>query len=759
MIHLETLEFSLFKQYVVRGFTSSFAIKRLEALKPYYAKEKIEKYKNELSEALEYVRSSDIVIPADYEFIALHPKLDNPLLFLEPDELLVFSSFFKNVREIKKSLIEGGSIALKVYLSDIHTLSEITDDIDETVNDKGEIKDSASVKLLNIRTELKAVRKQIQKDLAGVFAHSSASKFIQENVITERSGRFTIPCKTNFKQYIQGIVHDRSASGQTLFVEPSNTVGMNNTQQELMAAEREESVRILKELSVRIYESMYEINTTIEAYTELSFHLETALFYKSKPYVFPEFGDSVRFKDIHHPVIFMEKGNESVPLDFSIENGDLTAVVTGPNTGGKTAALKSIGLNHVLGKCGLPLIGKGAQLINFKNILADIGDKQSLVMDLSTFSAHMVNIRDILKKADSESLVLLDEAGTGTEPQEGAALAVAVCTTLAEKGAKSVVTTHFSEMKNYALSVKTALIYAVDFDYKDFSPKYRLLKDVTGKSDPLVIARRLNFPEDVVKMASAMIDERKSKADLSIEEISRMQAELESKLKDYEERMQNLQELEERYKEKEERLKERLAKKETELLEDTVRMYNRAKRLSEKPQKVKEKDAVDKDMERASNKLQKAKKKIKPVEGIQAGDLIHLEKYDKNAKVLEVEGNTARMDIGGLKISMKLSDIVGTKVKEEEKVKDVRVSREVSSEGRSELVLVGQRVEEALDMLDKKLDDSILAGLSKLYIVHGRGSGQLRKAVHEFLRTDPRSQGYGLGSNEEGGQAVTVVQI
>lgn len=648
--------------------------------------------------------------------------------------------------------------ALKVYLSDIYTLSEITDDIDDTVNDKGEIKDSASVKLLNVRTELKTVRKQIQKELSGVFAHSSSTKFIQENVITERSGRFTIPCKTNFKQYIQGIVHDRSASGQTLFVEPSNTVGMNNTQQELLAAEREESVRILKELSVRIFESLYEINTTIEAYTELAFHLETAKFYKGKPYVFPEFTDSIEFRNIHHPVIYLEKGEESVPLDFSLSSAELTAVVTGPNTGGKTAALKSIGLNHVLGKCGLPLIGKSARLVNFKNILADIGDKQSLVMDLSTFSAHMVNIRDIIKKADSDTLVLLDEAGTGTEPQEGAALAVAVCTTLADKRTKSVVTTHFGEMKNYALSTDSALIYAVDFDYKDFSPKYRLLKGVTGKSDPLVIARRLNFPEDVVRLASSMIDKKKSQADLSVEEISRMQADLEGRLKDYEERMASLQELEQRYKEKEERLKERLAKKETELLEDTVRMYNRAKRLAEKPQKVKE--SVEEEIKRASDKLVKTKKKIKPVEGIRAGDLIHLERYGKNAKILEVEGNSARMDIGGMKISMKLSEIVGKKVTDSEKIQqDVRVSKEVQTEGRSELVLVGKRVEEGLDLLDRKLDDSLLAGHSKLFVVHGRGSGQLRKAVHEYLRTDQRAQSYALATNEEGGQAVTVVQI
>lgn len=757
MIHLDTLEFSLFKNYMDRGFTSSFARRRLESLKPYYALDKIEKYRDELEEALDYLRSSDINIPADHEFRDLYPKFDNPLLFLEPDELLVFSNFFNSIKKIKKSMLENDVNKLKVYLSDIHTLSDITDDIEETVNSKGEIKDSASVKLLNVRTELKTVRKQIQKELAGVFANSNSSKFIQESVITERNGRFTVPCKTNFKQYIQGIVHDRSASGQTLFVEPSSTVNMNNTQQELMASEREESVRILKDISVRIFESLFEINTTIEAYTELAFHMETALFYKDKPYVFPDFSDTITFKDIHHPVIFLEKGKESVPLDFNMSDSELTAVVTGPNTGGKTAALKSIGLNHVLGKCGLPLIGKSAKLVNFKKILADIGDKQSLVMDLSTFSAHMVNIRDILKKADKDSLVLLDEAGTGTEPQEGAALAVAVCTTLAENRARSVVTTHFSEMKTYALTNDSAVIYAVDFDYKDFSPKYRLLQGVTGKSDPLVIARRLNFPEDVVKRASAIIDRKKSEAELSVEEISRMQADLEGRQKDYEERMVALEDLEKRYKEKEANLKERLAKKETELLEDTVRMYNRAKRLSDKPEKAK--DKVDGDLKRASDKLTKAKKKIKPVQGIKVGDIINLEKYGKNAKVLEIDGNSARMDIGGLKISMKLSEVIGKKVTEDKKIQDVRVSREVKAEGRLELVLVGKRVEEGLDMLDQKLDDSILAGQSRLYVVHGRGSGQLRKAIHEYLRTDPRTNKYALASNEEGGQAVTVVEI
>jgi len=757
MIHLDTLEFGLFKEYMLKGFTSSFARQRLEALKPYYSLEKIEKYRNELSEAIDFLKLNNISMRGDDSFRVMIPKFNDPLIFLEPEELQIFSSFFSFLKELKKNMLETGVDYLKIYLSSIHTLSEITEDIDQTVNDKGEIKDSASKKLLNVRTELKSTRKTIQRELSKIFAHSSADKFIQESVITERSGRFTVPCKTNFKQYVQGIVHDRSASGQTLYVEPSSTVGMNNTQQELMAAEREESVRILKELSLRIFESYEDIKDTIEAYTELAFHLETAKFFKDKPYVFPEFGESVDMKDIHHPVIFLEKGEQSVPLDFSLDEKGLTAVVTGPNTGGKTAALKSIGLNHVLGKCGLPLIGRYARLINFKNILADIGDKQSLVMDLSTFSAHMVNIRDILKQADSETIVLLDEAGTGTEPREGAALAVAVCRTLAEITAKSVVTTHFSEMKTYALQEDTASIYAVDFDYKTFQPKYRLLKGVTGKSDPLVIAKRLNFPEDVVKIATDIIEQKKSESEITIEEISRIKADLEGRLKDYEARKSELEDREKRFADKERSLKDRLDKKETELLEETMRLFSKAKRLAEKPQKVKE--SVEEDVEKAEKRLTKLKKKIKPVKGVQAGDVLHLDKYDRTGRVLEIDGSSAKIDMGGIKVTMKVSELVGRKITDKVQVQDVKVSKEMTAPGRAELVLIGKRVEEALDMVDKMLDETMLSGRSKLYIVHGRGSGQLRRGIHEYLRRDSRVSSYALAPNEEGGQAVTLVEI
>ncbi|WP_415238809.1 endonuclease MutS2 [Seleniivibrio woodruffii] len=757
MIHLDTLEFGLFKKYMEKGFSSALAKGRLNALKPYYALDKIERYKSELSEALSYVSVSDVYIPKDEDFLNLLPRLNDPLLFLEPDELLIFAGFFSGVRDIKKGLIEFGANSLKLYLSEISTLSEITDRIEDTVNDMGEVKDGASHKLSEIRSELKSLRRQVQRELAGVFAMNSASKFIQEQVITERSGRFTVPCKTNFKQYIQGIVHDRSASGQTFFVEPSSTVGLNNAIQEFLALEREETVRLLKEIADSIFEAHGRIETTVEAYTEVVFHLETAGFYKNKDFVFPDFSDSVVFRDVHHPVIFLEKGKDSVPLDFSMKGGEFTAVITGPNTGGKTAALKSIGLNHILGKCGLPLFGKYAEIVNFNHILADIGDNQSLVMDLSTFSAHMTNIRDILKTADSQSLVLLDEAGTGTEPREGSALAVAVCRKLSAKRAKTVVTTHFSELKTHALKEDDAVIYAVDFDYTDFSPRYRLLRGVSGKSDPLVIAKRLKFPADVIEAANDIIEQHKSDAEVSVEEIGRMQAEIVSKTKDLEILQAQLKEKEEFIELREQELNEKLAKKESELLEEALRLYHRAKKYSEKPHKVKE--TVEEDIQKAETKLGKVKKVIKPVEGVKVGDVIHLEKYDKSGKVLSIDGDSARMDIGGLKISIKLKELIGKKLDNKDTKKDVLVSKNVAPSAKHELLLVGKRVEEALDILDKTLDESVLAGLNRLYVVHGRGTGQLRSAIQEFLRSDPRVRAYKTASNEEGGQAVTVIDF
>ncbi|WP_022850163.1 endonuclease MutS2 [Limisalsivibrio acetivorans] len=759
MSHSETLEFPLFKDYLGGSFVSSFSRQRLEKLTVIRDSQDLSAMQEEMAEALDFVKNSPLERMRDEDFVEVYKKLDDPLSFYEPQEMLTFSEFLKQARYVKATLHEWEAKHLKRYLSNIYALTRISDEIDDVVSEKGEIKDNASPKLSSIRSDLKKIKKDINKSLNSVIFSRDADKFVQETVVTERSGRFTIPCKGNFRQYIQGIVHDRSASGQTFFVEPSSTVQLNNSHHELMADERNEISRIIASIITEINRHSKEIRLTVENYTEVMFRLETALFYKERPHCFPSFGDRLRMKKVHHPIIFLEKGSESVPLDIEMEPGQNLGVVTGPNTGGKTAALKSLGLNHIIASCGLPLFGKEADMYETGDVLADIGDKQSLVMDLSTFSSHMVNIRDILEAAGSGSLVLMDELGTGTEPREGAALAVSICEMLLSRGVRVFVTTHFADMKNFALSRDDSAVFAVEFDYKEFEPRYSLLKGVAGKSDPILISRRLGFPDEVIKRSEEIIESQQDSIELGLEEVNTLRAELLRERESVRNRQLKVLEREAVIEERERELKKRLEKKESELLEEAYRLLEKGRRLAkEKPGKGKEKD-IDADLEKAGGRLKKLESKKKPVRDIQEGDVIHLDKYDKTGKVLELDSNNAYIDMGGIRVKIKRSELVGKKIEQEEKIKDVKISGSASPEQRMELVLVGKRVEEGCDMLDKFLDDSVLSGRDKIYVVHGRGSGQLRKGLHEFMRNDPRVKSYQVAPQGEGGQAVTVVSL
>ena len=731
----------------------------LEKLNPFNNLEVLKMRQLCMEESLGLVKSIKISITKDEDYCSVYPRVDDPLAFFEPQELMEMRKFFINAASLKAALIDAGAVHLKAYLKNMSALTDISNEIGEVLNDKGDIRDDASSKLKEIRNELLSVRKKIQNSLNSVLYSANADKFIQELVVTERSGRFTLPCKSNFRQYIEGIVHDRSASGQTLFVEPETTVSMNNAHHELKAEERKEIFRILSKIIRTLYEKRREIKLTSENYGEVAFFLETARFYQSKPHCIPTFGNVFEFDRVHHPIIYLEKKDGSTPLSIRMESEERIGVISGPNTGGKTAALKSLGLNHIIASAGLPLIGKFAKLYKVSNVLADIGDHQSLVMDLSTFSSHMVNIKDILSKADEKSLVLMDELGTGTEPREGAAIAVAVCESLADKGAVTFVTTHFAEIKNFALSRSDSAIFSVDFDYKTFEPKYSLQKGVVGKSDPLVISKRLGFPKEVVNRAEELIEEAKNSLEIGIEELNRLKSELIKERDTYRNHRLRLLERQVVFEKKEKELKLRLDKKETELLEEAARLFERAKRLSGKKQdKISEQEVLE-GIEKTAEKLTELKKKLKPIRNTQVGDIVFLEKYEKTGKIIALEGNNATLDLGGLKITMKRTDLVGKKVHEEERVKDVRLKADVAPAVRREILLVGKRVEEAIDELDKFLDESVLSGFDHIYIVHGRGTGQLRKGLHEYMRHDRRIKKYAVASSEEGGQAVTIAEL
>lgn len=754
---INTLEFESFKEFLLDNFISSFSKSSFKIIDILSDIESIYKRQNEIKQAVEY-RESTSFIDDDNDFFSLFYSLTDKTKSFDPMDFVVIKNFLIKLSSLKEALEEKKYIHLLIYSESFSLYQHLIDLISKSINDKGVVKDDATPRLQEIRYSLNQFKNNIRKILSNIFNSSNADKFIQDKVIVLRNGRYTIPCKTNFSQYIQGIIQDKSASGQTLYIEPASCVSENNAMQELIIAESEEIAKIIFTLITAVKSSLIDLNKTVKNYSYLIMILEIGQFYSNKVHTFGECGDSMVFNQIHHPLLYLRKGENSIALDFTIEHKGDHIIITGSNTGGKTAALKSIGLNHLITYCGLPVFGSYFKFMQFQSILADIGDNQSIIMDLSTFSSHMVNINNIVNRADSNTLILFDELGTGTEPREGASLAVAVLKYLRKKGATVILTTHFTEVKNYALNTDNAYFYAVDFDYDNLSPRYKLIKDVMGKSDPIMIAERLGFNKEIIKEAEEELMRYKSLLEVQVEELNRMRAEAEHTKKILDAKEKELQEKEELFNAANKELQKKLNSKEIDLLEETYALLQKSKRLANQKEKISNEE-IEQVIKKTSNKIADIKSKQVTVEDIKVNNIIFLDKYQTQVKILEISGSNVTVDLNGMKMKMKRNDIVGHKV-EQIKPKQVKISDNTSkSSTKREIILVGKRVEEALDLLEKFIDDLLLTNYDKAYIVHGRGSGQLRKAIHEYLRVHPKVAKYHLAENNDGGNAVTIIEL
>ncbi|MDR0454377.1 MAG: Smr/MutS family protein [Deferribacteraceae bacterium] len=763
-LDLETLEFPLFCSALKKSFISSFSAERLGCFYPKQNLLEIISFQDDLKTLLRlYEKNTPPHLNNDQSFFLLYQKAcrdEGPFLSIEPEEYNYIKEHIRQMSALKLFMISKTAAAerLGYYINQIQPDLYMADLIERTLEDNGKIRDNATAELLSLRRRITDVKRRVQSILRNTFSRPDADKFIQEQIVALRNGRYTIPCKTNYSQYISGIVHDRSASGQTVYLEPASCIAINNDLQETIIAESEEIAKITAALLSRFNEGLPVLHRTLAGYSELVFRIELCAFFYKYEITFPEFGSRLLFKGIHHPLLRINKGDQSVPLDLSMSERENLLVISGPNTGGKTAALKSAGLNSLIAMCGLPLFGKRAEVVIFSDIRADIGDKQSLVMDLSTFSSHMTNIRDIISETGEHALILFDELGTGTDPREGAALAIAILEYLSSKNAFVMITTHFSELKAYAFEHDNAVMYAVDFDYESYKPLYRLLEGVAGKSDPIMIAVRLGFPDLVTEKANDFMNNIKSRSEVILEEVHLMKAEAEHIKRELIEREDILRLKEEKVNFGEKELREKLEKKELELLEDTFALLQRGKRLAEERTKDSP-EAISQDLESVGEKIKTLKSRRKLITELKAGDMIFLEKYFKNGKILSIDDKNAHIDLDGIKLRINRRELVGHKV-EQKQAKNVKITiKETSPEARHELLLVGKRVEEAFDILDKYIDEAQLAGYSKVYIIHGRGSGQLRRAVHDFLRTCGRIKRYNIASTEEGGNAITVVDL
>lgn len=765
MNYSDSLEFGQFKEIVDRDFVSLFAKEKLAALKPENNLTRVEKKQNILRETITVSGILKISLPDDRKYHELYYRLKDPYASFVVDDIGTFRDFHKDLSALKKSLIEHDNTdILKGVVKDIFSLSELLKTIDKKVTHDCKVKDSATPELRKVRSSLKTTRQRLLDSLNKLIFDRNSDKFVQEQLIKEVKGRFVIPVKSNFRQYFSGVVYSSSNTGQTLYVEPTTVIDLNNDFEDLKSRENDEVLKILRMLLDEIKSHIYEVTSTITAYSEFAYYFEMAKFYGNKTYTYPEFCDEVIFDNVHHPLIYLMKDAESVPIDFELREDNDLAVITGPNTGGKTAALKSAGLNCIIAKCGLPAFGDALKMADFHSVFADIGDKQSLILDLSTFSSHMVNIKNIIDQVDKNSLVLLDELGTGTEPKEGSALAVSIIGYLLNKGARVIVTTHFSEVKNYALKHKKAIIYSVDFDYENFLPRYRLLSGVVGKSNPLVIAGKLGFNRNVIKEAEDIIARNSSQAEFKLDEINEQKAALERQAFNLRQQEESVQKRNADIERREKELSKKLRMKESEILEESYALLNKLKRKikSKKPEYSREK--LDKDIQETQEKLAEVKEHEEPVKNIEKGDVVFLEKYSKEAEILDVDESRVYVDLGGMKVRMYRDNLIGRKINKKEKSRDtksgdVKVNTPPKPSVKREIIVVGKTVDEAWDIVDKFIDEAMLANIPEIFIIHGRGSGALKKGLREYLKNDPRIKRYREATHKEGGPAVTVVNL
>ncbi|MBZ4642440.1 MAG: Smr protein/MutS2 [Deferribacteraceae bacterium] len=761
MIFSESLEFDSFKNYLEDGFSSKFGLAYLKKLKPFFCEDEILQSQQSFKEVFFILsEKSDLKLPEDSEYEELFHRIKDPHGIFTPEDFIIFKNFHIALNNFKKEVLEFENIEnIKSITSNIYSFSELTSYISERITDDAKVKDNASMTLAEIRHELRTLRKNLTNSINKILYRSDSDKFIQEKVIKEYNNRYVLLCKTNFKQYIDGIVHTSSGSGQTLYVEPNTLIDLNNLYQDMTGKEELEVKKILKDILDKIRSHIFEIVESSKHFSKLAFLFNTAEIYSKYKYCLPEISDEMIFEDIYHPLILFAKNDEAVPISFEMKKGSNLIIITGPNTGGKTAALKTAGLNTIIAKCGLPLFGGHAKFVNFNNVLADIGDNQSLIMSLSTFSSHILNIKNIIEIADSNSLVLLDEIGTGTEPSEGAALALGVLERLREKKSKVIVTTHFSDIKTYGLMRNDCEVYSVDFNYSTFESSYKLLKGVVGKSSPIVIAKKLNFDERAINFASEFLQMKISEKERVFEELNLMKAEIEREKLKLSEIQKNVLEKEREIEERETELNRKLELKEMKLLEETYLLLNKAKNMAENAKVAEsEKKYVDDNIAHVKKRLESIKDKKALKDELKEGDCIFLEKYNKIAKLIEIKKDNVLVDLEGIKVNLKRNELIGKKINDD-KEKSVRVKKEIKSAAKTELIVIGKTVEEAVDEIEKAIDRALIGNLSYLYIVHGRGSGALRKGIHEYLRTNRIIKSYRIAENNEGGQAITIVEL
>ena len=779
---LRILEFNKIKDKIQKYARTNAGKQRIAELSPYDNVYEINSKLEETNEALEVIL--DKGNPPLEGLFDIHEGIERARKggTLTPGQLLKIGSTLRAARNMKEFFkreeFEKSYERLEDLAYILTPVKTLEDDIERSIVSEEEISDKASSALYNIRRSLKEKNSSVREKISSIVR--SHSKYLQDDLYTMRGDRYVIPVKSEYKSAVPGIVHDQSSTGATFFIEPMSLVNLNNEIRELVLKEKAEIDRILAELSLKVKENSEQCLSNFKMLVEFDFIFAKARYGERLNAVRPIIREDGRFHIYsgRHPMIDDDK---VVPSDVYIGDEFDTLMITGPNTGGKTVTIKMVGLLHIMGLSGLLIPARdNSSLSFFTEVFAEIGDEQSIEQSLSTFSSHMTNIVEIMKYVDDKSLVLFDEIGSGTDPAEGAALAVSIIETLRSRKARIIATTHYSELKVYALKTDGVENASVEFDIETLRPTYRLLIGVPGKSNAFEISKRLGLVEGVIKRAKAYMSEENLQFENLIRDLQEKSIVAKKEAREAEILKKEAEELKARYKDKLEKLEKARDKAYMDARHEAKEIIANAKeeadeilkamralekmgiesggraRLEEERKKLK--DSLE-EKEKGLNKMKE--NEGEPITNVTLGMEAFLPSLNQTVVIVSMPDNKGdvQVEAGIMKINVKLKDLRKTKVTKAEKVKKKREVKLNLSNIESRVDLRGLDSEEACYKADKYLDDAYRANLGEVTIVHGKGTGVLRNAITVMLKRHPHVKSFRLGVYGEGGDGVTVVEL
>lgn len=706
------------------------------------------------------------------------------------EELLGLCKLLETARRVKaygrKEREDIPSDSLSELFDGLEPLSPLCDEIRRCIISVDEISDDASSNLKSIRRSIRSTGDRIHAQLNQMLNNQNVRNCLQDFVITMRNGRYCLPVKAEAKSQITGMVHDQSSSGSTLFIEPMAVVNLNNELKELSIKEQDEIAVILATLSAKAGEYIPAIETDYQILTELDFIFAKAAYALEYNGITPHFNTErkIRILKGRHPLLDAKK---VVPIDISLGSDFDQLVITGPNTGGKTVSLKTVGLLTLMGQAGLPIpSGDRSELAVFDDIFADIGDEQSIEQNLSTFSSHMTNIIHILKEANEHSLVLFDELCAGTDPTEGAALAVSILSYFHSRGIRTMATTHYSEIKIYALTTSGIENACCEFDVETLSPTYRLLIGIPGKSNAFAISSKLGIPESIIEKAREQINEQDESFEDVLTSLEESRITIENERTEIAQYKLEIETLKKQLENKQEKLdvqKERIIRQANEeahkVLQDAKDYADQTMKLFHKfHNEYVDTAAVERERQQLRQRLNKAEqkmaqptpkkkpKKVLTAKDIHLGDTVRVLSMNLKGTVSTRPDSKGYLfvQMGIIRSKVHISDlelidepVITTPSLSKTGAGKIRMSKSASVS--TEINLLGKTVDEAVAELDKYLDDAYIAHLKTVRIVHGKGTGALRKGVHNYLKRQKHVASYRLGEFGEGDAGVTIVEF